>query len=240
MSVDGLLFNAPATRERVASLLSRLCVGAEDRVLDVGCGRGEMLAMLAEATGCDGVGVDPNEKELTVARARSVGRGSVTWCCSKVEDESFQTLFDAAICVGATHAFGSRGEGLPRTLEGLGGLVRTGGRILVGEGFWEQPPNAGYLDATGFEAHDLRSHRENAALGESWQLGLIHAEVSSAEEWVRFETAFLDAALERAASSAGDAEAVANLQHWQAWHDAYQRWGRDTLGFGYYVFEKSG
>ena len=195
--------------------------------------------MLVETTGCEGLGIDPDEAELAVARRRHVERGKLTWRCSQVSDEPLVAGFDAAICVGATHAFGSRRDGLPATLDGLGALLRGGGRLLVGEGFWIRPPCRDYLTATGFAADDLRRHDENAALGAASGLDLIHAESSSAAEWEHFETAFVDAARARVATAPDDAAAVASLEHGLAWHAAYERWGRDTLGFGFYVFEKA-
>ncbi len=238
MGVDGLLFNAPATRARVDGLLARLQVPAGGRVVDVGCGRGEMLAMLAEAVGAIGTGIDPDDAEIALARDRRPSRGRLLWHCAKVADVTVEPNCDAAICVGATHAYGPPGEALPRTIKALSGYVRAGGRVLVGEGYWKQEPLAAYLQATQFAASDLQSHDANAAAGNGAGLTLLHAETSSIEEWDHFEGAFLRAAERRHAESPHDTAAIANLKHWRAWHDAYRKWGRETLGFGYYVFEK--
>ena len=94
------------------------------------------------------------------------------------------------------------------------------------------------LEATRFQGGDLREHQANGALGKAAGLTLIHSEVSSLEEWDHFETAFLRAAEARSAAAPDDPLAIEKLDHWRGWHEAYRRWGRDTLGFGFYVFEK--
>ena len=36
--------------------------------------------------------------------------------------------------------------------------------------------------------------------------------------------------------SSDDPTAIADASHWRAWRNAYLSWGRDTLGFGLYLF----
>ena len=183
------------TRERISGLLDRLRVDESSRVLDVGCGRGEMLQLLVDASGCTGVGVDPDEDELAIARERSPSRGQLVWHCARIADVDVGAEFDAAICVGATHAFGPPGQALPETLQRMSGYMREEGRLLVGDGHWKRDPPTAYLEATRFQAGDLREHQANGALGKAAGLTLIHSEVSSLEEWDHFETAFLRAAV---------------------------------------------
>lgn len=238
MGIDGLPFNAPLREERIAGLLGRLELRDGGRVIDVGCGRGAMLAMLAEQVAVEGLGIDPDEAEIAIARTRDPGPGRLTWQCARVADVTLPTDLDAVLCVGATHAFGPPAEALGNALAALRGVLRDGGRLLVGEGYWRREPSAAYLEATGFKAGDLRSHAENAAAGEAAGLRLLHAEKSSREEWDRFESAFLRDAEERHAASPDDAAAAARLAHWRSWNEAYRAWGRETLGFGFYLFER--
>ncbi|MHC4992962.1 MAG: SAM-dependent methyltransferase [Planctomycetota bacterium] len=238
MIVDQLEFNAPASRARVQRLLASLDLSRDSRVVDVGCGRGEMLAMLAEGVGCRGVGVDPKPDEIERARARTRDLGDrIQWHECRIQDVDCGGGFDAAICAGATHAFGAPGEALRKTLEALRACVRPEGRLLIGEGYWKREPSPEYLAATGMARNDLTSHEANVRLGV--ELGLVHLydETSSLEEWDRFEGAFLEAAQQAHRRAPDDQTTRKDLDHWTSWHDAYRRWGRETLGFGFYVFE---
>jgi hypothetical protein len=54
-------FHNPLDEARVAEVLAGLGLGAGDRVLDAGCGAGELLVGLAERHGCGGLGFDTSE-----------------------------------------------------------------------------------------------------------------------------------------------------------------------------------
>lgn len=64
----------------VDSLADRYDLDARSRVLDVGCGTGELAVPLADRAG-DVVGLDPNEAMLAAARERATAAGveSVSW-----------------------------------------------------------------------------------------------------------------------------------------------------------------
>ncbi len=238
MPADGIPFNAPATRQRIESLLARLQLQPGNRVVDIGCGRGEMLHILAESCAINGVGIDPDESEINIARRLQPSRGSLTWHNAKVQDVTLEPGFDAAICIGAAHAFGHLPESLPRAFEQLRAMIRDRGRILIGLGYWMQPPSQPYLDATGLEAGELLTHEANIATAESAGLKCIHTEASSPAEWNEFESAFLRTAQQRAAKSPNDAIAIASLKHWQSWNAAFRQWGHHTMGFAFYLLEK--
>lgn len=238
MGVDGLDFNAPVTTAHLSGLLAKLGLDQHGTALDVGCGRGESLQLLVEAAGCSGVGVDPDAAEIAIAQRRTPSRGRLAWHCARIDEAPLQPPFDAVVCVGASHAFGGPGEALPKTLSELANLVREGGRVLIGEGYWKRGPPREYLEATGMSADDERSHEANGALGDAFGWTLLHAETSSLEEWDHFESGHLraaEASAKRATSD--DTQAHEKLEHWRNWNTAYRLWGRDTLGFGFYVWE---
>ena len=92
-------------------------------------------------------------------------------------------------------------------------MVRPGGRILIGEGYWRQEPSPGYLAATPFEAHHLTSHAANIELGEGAGLTLLHASTSTLEEWDHFEGLFWQAAEDDLAAQPDDPDAQGAASH---------------------------
>ena len=82
------------------------------------------------------------------------------------------------ICVGASHAFG----GLHGTLDALRRHLRPGGRALLGDAIWEQPPSTAAQQALGARPGDFPSLAELVATFAEHGFEVGYAHVSSAEE----------------------------------------------------------
>src|SRR5512147_907994 len=94
----------PQKLDQVISLLD-LPPGA--RVLDVGCGKADLLVRAISRWDAQGVGVDPNGEFLAEARARAFDQGLAgNLELHEMEMSKFEAgpgSFDAAFSVGATH-----------------------------------------------------------------------------------------------------------------------------------------
>jgi SAM-dependent methyltransferase len=226
------VFCSPLAGETVDAFLAQLELAPGARVLDVGCGKAQMLIRLAEQYGVIGVGVDPNGAFLDQAKAHALAQ-PLTLHGARLEDvELAPGSFDAALCIGSTHAFG----GYAQALRGLQALVRGGGTIVVGEGYWKQPPAAAYLEVLGGTADEFSSHQENMRAGEDLGLELRFAIASSDAEWDAYEGLYADSIERFAAGHPDDADRDAMLARIRPWREAYLKWGRSTLGFGVYGF----
>ena len=71
------------------------------RVLDVGCGNGELALMLAQA-GHRVVGIDPSEERIAEARAKAASN-DVQFICAQLEDCNLCDPFDAVVYVASIH-----------------------------------------------------------------------------------------------------------------------------------------
>ena len=219
---------APVSDANLRRLLTRL--GPVDRVLDLGCGFGEWLfAALEAAPGATGVGVDTSRPALDEARRRAGQRGLTD---RVVFEEAAAASYDggrfgAVLCVGATHAFG----GLPGTLDAVRGHLAPGGRVLLGEGFWDGDPSPQAMSALGAapgELPDLSGLVETARAA-GWEPGYGH--ISSAEEWDDYEWSWTGSLTDWALTEAGDADRASALAmagtHREEWLAGY----RGQLGF---------
>jgi len=235
---DHILCN-PLVPDKVERVLELFDLPPGSRVLDIGCGKAEMLMRLIELFGCHSVGVDTNAAFLAEARARSFDRG-VTAQLELVEQKAAEypgakNSFDAALCIGATHAY----DGLASTLEALKGWVKPGGLVLVGEGYWRRKPDAGYLKAIGAKLKDYTEHAGNVEAGIAAQLTYLYATVSSEDDFDDYEGLYNRAVESHCLENPDDPDVDAMRIRIRAWRDSYLRWGRDTLGFGLYLFRAS-
>jgi hypothetical protein len=136
------------------------------------------------------------------------------------------------VCLGATHALG----GLRGTLGALRNWTQPGGRIVVGEGFWSQPPTTEYLGLLNAAPNELLDDSGNVRTGEELGLRLVERWLSTEEEWDEFEDAYLEGIESYARESPNDTDVPAMIERIRVWRQGYLRWGKQTLGFGVYIF----
>jgi cyclopropane fatty-acyl-phospholipid synthase-like methyltransferase len=191
-------------------MIGRLAASGPRTVLDIGCGWGElMLRLLAALPGATGTGIDVNEADLARGRNSATSRGLADRVTFASEDARAVTRprADLVLCLGASHALSgaSPPRHLTEALAALHGLVNPGGRVLLGEGFWERPPTADDLarmwpDTTAAEFTDLAGLADQsvaAGFRAEW------IETASQDEWDDFESGY-----------------QADVQEWLATHDA--------------------
>ncbi|MEE8104059.1 MAG: methyltransferase domain-containing protein [Planctomycetota bacterium] len=237
MHIPGRLWNNPLGEAAIVRMLGGLGLAPNQTVLDVGCGNGEILARILERYSCNGVGIDPDPDEMAAARIRLAPLGPRARLLEgTVQDAEPKGPFDAAICIGSTHAFGGPGDVLEATLGALAPVVLPGGRLLIGEAHWRRPPDPDYLAATGIGVGDYVSHEDVIATAERAGWILLDAVTTPRADWDRFEGAALAYVETLAAASPDDPEAQAKADRSRAWRNAYENWGRETLGFGLYLF----
>lgn len=223
----------PAVLEQVMALLD---LGPGRRVLDVGCGKGALLVRLAERFGARGTGLDLNAAFLAEGRAGAERHG-VASLVELLEMEASRLAaepasFDAGICIGSSHALG----GYRETLRALARLVRPGGAVLVGEGYWRREPDPEYLERLGATADEMTTHEGTIAAGMAAGLASRGSWVSSDRDWDHYEDLYARTVETYVATHPDDPDAPAMGERIRRWRETYLHWGRDTLGFGLYLF----
>jgi ubiquinone/menaquinone biosynthesis C-methylase UbiE len=217
--------------------LELLASGPEDTVIDIGCGKGEALIRLAERHRAQGVGLDLNPEFLRRAEEEAAARvpGLVTFhLIDASQYPAKPEAYAAAICLGSTHAY----PDVRSAFRSLSRLVRAGGRLLIGEGYWRREPDPGYLALLGAKREELYDHAGNVAIGLEAGLMPLFSRESTVHEWDAYEGLYARTMEEYLEAHPDDPDADALRLRLQTWQDGYRRWGRDTLGFGVYVFQK--
>jgi len=185
-----LPYHDPLDVATAETMLDNVPLQAADRVLDVGCGRGELLVRIAERFGASGLGIDLSDELVATARRQAESRAprvALTFeACDASELVAIDEGYAFAACIGATHAL----DGFERTLLRLTDLVRPGGWLAIGEGYWRQPPSAELLEVLGATADELTDYRQTSAAGERLGLELAWVTHATAQQWESYEQTY--------------------------------------------------
>ena len=228
---------SPLSDSTVETLLQRVAARDPRRVLDVGCGSGQWLVRLLELTpAATGVGVDLSSEATTAAIAFAESRGVSDRIEIRRQDagQLGEDQYDALLCIGSTHALG----GLQPTLQALQARALDGATLLLGDGFWEQPPQRAALDSLEATSDEFPSYAELAAIIESAGWAPLHIYASTPTEWDDYEWSWVSTLAGWARRHPDDPDAADAAQfarqHQEQWLTGY----RGTLGFATVVAEK--
>ncbi len=229
----------PTSEEKLGRLVELLRLPADGRVVDIGCGKGELLSRFIRAYGVRCVGVDLSPFFVAEAerrlKASASGNQAVVLQMNGADfkpDEPHS--FTAASCIGASWIYG----GYAGTLDALSRMVVPGGWVIVGEPFWLQEPSEEYLQVLGEVKATFGTHAGNVEVAEQRGLDLVHTLVSNKDDWDRYEGLQWYSATEYARSHPDDPDLPELLGRVAREKAAFLRWGRDTLGWAIYVFRR--
>jgi len=217
----GMTIMNPIPAAKLDEIVALLELPARGRVVDLGCGKGDLLARIARRYDVDAVGIDRDAQLLAEAPPgiNVIVADIETW-------NRGRGAFDLVASVGS-----------PAQLSSLAGLVRPGGLVLYGDGYWRGEPSSEYLDALGAKREELDDYAGTVRRGEELGLTPVYAVTASIDDFDRYEWSWsLNG--ERYAGEHPDEPGVEEFLEWiRAGRRRYvELGGRDTLGFGLFLF----
>ncbi|WP_371619948.1 cyclopropane-fatty-acyl-phospholipid synthase family protein [Streptomyces sp. NBC_00454] len=218
---------SPLADESVSRLLEHGLPRGDERVLDLGCGTAEwLLRALAERPHLHAEGVDVSEISLRKARqaASELGVGErLTLHQQEAADFGSPQPFDLVISVGAAHAFG----GLLPTLAAARKHLAPGGRVLIGESFWDRAPSPEAVEMFG-DLADLAT-TVDSVVADGWTP--VHGHASTRGELDAYEWACWGSLAAWALDHPADPAAAQVLETANAARSDWLHGYRDSFGF---------
>jgi SAM-dependent methyltransferase len=180
----------PFDDAKLATLGAAIGLRGGDAILDLACGKGELLCTWARDHGTSGVGVDKSVVFSAAARARAEELGvadRVSIIHGDASSYVADTRVDIGSCMGATWI----GDGVAGTIRLLERSLRPGGLVLIGEPYWRrEPPDDEAVDRSGAPSRDR--FRSLAGLVEHFHdLGydVVEMVLADQDSWDRYVAA---------------------------------------------------
>ncbi|MBN1298725.1 MAG: class I SAM-dependent methyltransferase, partial [Actinobacteria bacterium] len=225
--------------QKIKDLFSILNIKPKTRVLDIACGKGEPVVMLAEQYDVSAVAVDLSPyyiKECRDKKNKRVPDADIE--IIEMDGALFKPAgsekFDISMCLGASFVFG----GFKNTLKALKDYTKPLGIIISGEPYWIKEPDSKYLEISELEKEMFNSHSGNVEMAEQEGLACLYAMTSSTDDWDHYETLQWCAAYDYIEKNPCDADNAELMEKIDKAKKEYLYYGRDTVGWAIYVFKK--
>ena len=223
----------PTSPEKIRELGERLDLGPDSHVLDIASGKGGPALLLAETFGCRLTCVERAPEFVAAARERTAAAG-LDDRIEIVEADAAAyepARYDAALCLGASFAYG----GLVPTLERLRDAAPL---LAVGEPYWREWPLPAAPDQNEEERlaeEEFLPLPETVERAESAGVRVVSLIASSQDDWDRYESLHWLALDEWLAANPDHPQADEFRARGVAHRDRYLARERAALGWAIFV-----
>ena len=223
----------PSSHEKILAVGDVLNFTADSRVIDFGCGKGELLLLWAEKSGISGTGIDISQQFCEKARKKireSKLDKRIEIITAKGSDYTTDETYDAGLCIGATFIW----EGFRETVRALRQFVKQDGKLAIGEPYWlkNNIPQE-YLDGSA-PPGTLYEHEILQIVNEEGY-DIEYMVRSSLDDWDRYNAGNWRGLVEWINDNPSHPERQDVLNRLRKNQDDYLRYEREYLGWAIYV-----
>jgi SAM-dependent methyltransferase len=222
----------PTSTSKILTVGQMLGLKPGSRIIDFGCGNGEVLALWAEKFGISGVGIDVREHACQRARQKMKHKGlsdRIEIVCASGSEYRFEPhRFEAALCVGATFIWG----GYEPTIRAMRDAITTGGKLVIGEPYWlKEPVPPEYLASIP----PIYSEYKLWQIARSQGFDFEYMVRASHDDWDAYEAGNWYGSIRWLEENPAHPERQAVIDSLHTSQETYFKYGREYLGWAIYV-----
>ena len=221
----------PSTPEKILAVGEILGIGQDSRIIDFGCGYGEVLALWAERFGISGIGIDIREHVCNRAKNKMHKQGiaeRIKIVCVNAAEYPFEKHgFDVALCIGASFIW----NGYRPTVRAMKKAIHTTGKLVVGEPYWLK----GGVPSEYAEQYPVHIENELLQITREEGFDLEYVVRSSHDDWDRYEAGNWYGLIRWIEENPDHPERQDVIDHLHKSQDDYLKYGREYLGWAMYV-----
>lgn len=221
----------PSTPDKILTIGRILGVGQDSRIIDFGCGYGEVLALWIESFGISGIGIDIREHACDRAQNKMHKRGMaerIEIVCANAAEYPFEKhSFDVALCIGASFIW----NGYRPTIRTMKKAIHATGKLVVGEPYWLK----GGVPSEYPEQQAFHTEYELLQITREEGFDLEYVVRASHDDWDRYEAGNWYGLIRWIEENPDHPERQDVIDHLHKVQDEYLRYGREYLGWAMYV-----
>lgn len=222
----------PTSPEKIRTIGQMAGLQPGQRVIEFGCGYGEVLKLWAEQFGISGIGIELREKAVIRARQKMAANGLADRIeivhASGAEYQHPLQAFDLAACVGASFIWG----GYRQALQALRRAMHPNGKIIIGEPFWQQanvPPEFAQNQA------DIHTRLQLWQISREEGFDIMYMLAASPDDWDRYEAANWYGLVQWLEENPEHPERGDVIQRLHNSQEEYFRYGREHFGWALFL-----
>ena len=222
----------PFDSKKILTLGKFLGLRNGSRIIEFGCGFGEVLVLWAKEYGITGIGIDIREYACERAKKKIKEQGldkSIEIICGNGAEYEFDKQgFDVAACIGASFIWGD----YRATIQAMKEAIQPNGKLIIGEPYWIKEPVP-----SSYREQNKVIHNEYELLTIAREEGFDFEYMMRAnhDDWDRYEASnwySLNRWIEEHPHHPEKQEAIDWLHKTQ---EEYLKFGREFLGWGVYI-----
>jgi SAM-dependent methyltransferase len=222
----------PFDPKKIITVGKFLGLKKDSRIIEFGCGFGEVLVLWAEEFGISGIGIDIRkyacDRAIKKISDRKLDDRIEIVCGNGAEYQFTKQGYDVAACIGASFIWGDYRS----TIQAMKDAIHPKGKLVIGEPYWIKEP---VPDEYKEENKELLSEYELLEIARKEGFDFEYMVRANHDDWDRYEASNWYSLTHWIEENRDHPEIKDVINWFHKTQDDYLKYGREYLGWAVYI-----